>query len=72
VAALALAVDAVVEPEDAERILLDVTGEVLTEDGLELVGVGELGWIDLSLANGCSDLGWRRRPARYPIPEEYE
>jgi hypothetical protein len=72
VPALALTVDAVVEPEDAEGILLDVTGEVLAEDRLELVGVGELGWIDLSVAHGCSDLGWRRRPASCPIPEEYE
>jgi hypothetical protein len=72
VPALALTVDAVVEAEDAEGILLDVTGEVLGEDGLELVGVGELGWIDLSLAHGCSDLGWRRHSASCSIPEEYE
>jgi hypothetical protein len=52
-----LAVDAVVETEDPERVLLDVAGEVLGEDGLELVGIGELCGVDLALSHGCSDLG---------------
>ena len=48
VAALALAVDAVVEAEDAEDVLVEVAGEVPAELRLELVDVGQLGGIDLS------------------------
>ena len=54
---LALAVDAVVQAEDAECVLFDLAGQVLGEDLLELVGVGELCGIDLALTHGCSDLG---------------
>jgi hypothetical protein len=57
VPALALAVDAVVQAEDAERVLFDLAGQVLGEDLLELLGVGELCGVDLSLTHGCSDLG---------------
>ena len=48
VAALALAVDAVVQAEDPEDVLLEVAGEVATELHLELGDVGQLGSIDLS------------------------
>ena len=54
---LALAVDAVVQAEDAERVLVDLAGQVLGEDRLELLGVGELCGIDLALTHSCSDLG---------------
>ena len=57
VAALALPVDAVVQAEDAEGVLFDVTREVLGEDLLELLGVGELCGVDLALTHCCSDLG---------------
>ena len=42
VAALALAVDAVVEAEDPEDVLVDLAGEVAAELHLELLDVGEL------------------------------
>jgi len=62
VPALALAVDAVVQAEDAEGVLLDLTGQVAGEYGLELVGVGELGGLDLALNHLGSVL--RRRLAQ--------
>ena len=49
VAALALAVDAVVEAEDAEDVVADVAGEVALEHRLELGDVGGLAEIDLPL-----------------------
>ena len=49
VAALSLAVDAVVQAEDAEDVLVEVPGEVAGELVLELLDVGELRWIDLAL-----------------------
>jgi hypothetical protein len=42
VAALALAVDAVVEPEDAEDVLLQLAGQVESQLLLELLDVGQL------------------------------
>ena len=64
VPALALAVDAVVQAEDAERVLLDLPGQVAAEDVLELLGVGELCGVDLALSHACSDLG-DGRPERH-------
>ena len=69
VAALALAVDAVVQAEDPEDVLLEVAGEVAGELRLELGDVGELGGVDLSLS------AWRgpRNPDRmrsgFTVPE---
>ena len=53
VAALALAVDAVVQPEDAEGVLLEVAGEVPGELLLELLDVGTDLGIDLTLQHGA-------------------
>ena len=64
VAALALAVDAVVQAEDAEDVLLDLAGEVLGEDRLELLGVGELCGIDLALTHVCCSDARRSNPER--------
>jgi hypothetical protein len=59
VPALALAVDPVVEAEDPERVLLDLAGQVLGQNGLELGGVGELCGVDLALTHrmlrSCGD-----------------
>jgi hypothetical protein len=52
VAALALAVDAVVQAEDAEHVLLDVAGQIPGEHPLELLDVGQLSWVDLTLEHG--------------------
>ena len=46
VAALALAVDAVVQPEDAEAVLVEITRQVQGEHLLELLDVGEGGGAD--------------------------
>jgi hypothetical protein len=56
VAALALAVDPVVQPEDAEGVLLDLTGQVAGEDRVELGGIGQLVGVDF----GCVYLGHER------------
>ncbi len=54
VAALALAVDAVVEAEDAKGVLLELTAEVAGELHLELVDVGGHRRVDLDLDHvGC-------------------
>ena len=55
VAALALAVDAVVQAEDPEGVLLEVAGEVPGELLLELLDVGTDLGVDLTLQHG-----WRR------------
>ena len=52
VAALPLAVDPVVQPEDPERVLLEVAGEVPGELLLELLDVGTDLGIDLTLQHG--------------------
>ena len=52
VAALALAVDAVAEPEDAEDVLVEVAREVAHEHLLELVDVRELLGVDRPRADG--------------------
>ena len=49
VAALTLAVDAVVQPEDAEDVVVELAGEVAGELCLELGDVGQLSRIDLTL-----------------------
>ena len=56
VAALALAVDAVVQPEDPEDVLLEVAGEVAGELGFELGDVGQLRRVDLSLEHASTPL----------------
>ena len=48
VAALALAVDAVVQAEDPEDVILELAGEVLGEHALELLDVGKRGLIDFA------------------------
>jgi hypothetical protein len=52
VPALALAVDAVVQAEDPERVLLDLARQVLGDDDLELGCVCELCGVDLALSHG--------------------
>ena len=57
VAALALAVDAVVQAEDPEGVLLEVAGEVAGELLLELLDVGTDLGVDLTLQHGASVVG---------------
>jgi len=52
VAALALTVDAVVQPEDAEHVVIEVAREVAGQLGFELGDVGQLSRIDLTLQHG--------------------
>ena len=52
VAALALAVDPVVQPEDPEGVLLEVAGEVAGQLLLELLDVGTDLGVDLTLQHG--------------------
>ena len=51
-AALALAVDAVVQPEDTEHVVVELAGQVAAELRLELRDVGQLSRIDLTLQHG--------------------
>ena len=52
VAALALAVDAVVEPEDAEDVVVELAGEVARQLLLELGDVGGRARVDREIAHG--------------------
>jgi hypothetical protein len=56
VTALALAVDAVVEAEDAEGLLLHLAAEVTGEHDLELLDVGCGRGVDLTLEHGPAPL----------------
>jgi hypothetical protein len=63
--ALALAVDAVVQAEDPEAVLVDLTGEVAGEHRAELLDVGLHGGPQLGVELGpAPDLD--RRRARHP------
>ena len=65
VAALALAVDAVVQPEDPEHVLGELAGEVALELLLELGDVGGLAGVDLPLQHAEPlSLGGRRASSR--------
>src|SRR5213075_2822626 len=52
VAALTLAVHTVVQPEDPEHVLVELTGQVLRQHPLELLDVRQLRRIDLELHHG--------------------
>ncbi len=70
-AALALAVDAVVEAEDAEGVLVHLTRQVLGEQALELLDVGECGGAD----GARPDLDVDRlthEPSGYQIPDCFD